>query len=450
LQSRKLSGRGDILPNGHDLTIGLNPVNPKPEGNEVGASFDGLMDEVMIFNRALSAEEVQALFDSQKAAGDGLAPATAEQARLKEKWRKELGEVQNGFLLANDREPAEFVGRILESLDKPGGTSPSALAVQAKRMETRTRELVRAGALESAAALNFGMWSARFDPNDRGADGPARTDNQAGGVPGPGGLVLYLPFDSPPTNGVVLDASGTGNHGRAIGAKWVPEGRFGGAFHFSITNLTDRIVVPSSDSLDVQQITVSAWIKSPDSDGFWNRIVDKDWRKGYCLSLGGDYKGKGPRAKLCLEVQGSWIDYDQTLGDNQWHHVAGTFDGKFLRIYVDGKETSKPAANGKPISKNNWDLCVGNSVVDYGTGEFLAFDGLIDEVRVYNRALSAEEIKALATATQAGAGATTPSAPEVTAKPAAERLKQIKELYDQGLINKEDYERKVKEILNSL
>ena len=46
-------------------------------------------------------------------------------------------------------------------------------------------------------------------------------------------------------------------------------------------------------------------------------------------------------------------------------------------------------------------------VVDYGTGEFLAYDGLIDEVRIYNRALSAEEIKALATANQCRSGAHT-------------------------------------------
>ena len=58
----------------------------------------------------------------------------------------------------------------------------------------------------------------------------------------------------------------------------------------------------------------------------------------------------------------------------------------------------------RPLSKNSWDLCIGNSVMDDGTGEFLAYDGLIDEVRIYNRALSAAEIKLLATATQAGSG----------------------------------------------
>jgi hypothetical protein len=453
LQSRKLSGRGDILPNGHDLTIGLNRVNPKPEGNEVGASFDGLMDEVMIFNRALSAEEVQALFDSQKTAGDGFAPATAEQAKLKEKWRKPLEDARRDFLSTNDRESAEIVGKILDSLEQPGGLSPTALADYARKLENATRALVRRGALESASVMNRPAWEARLEPGP-GLDGPSTgLQRRAGGNPGPDGLVLHLSFDTPPQDGSVRDASGAGNHGRITGARWVAAGKQGGACQFSITNLTDCIVIPASDTLDVGRFTVAAWIKTRDSDGFWNLILDKDWRKGFNFFVGGDWQeNKTWRGRLGLNVCGKCTCSDDSVADDQWHHVAGTFDGKTQKLYVDGVEQrDKNDQHTGPIPKNNWDLCVGNSVVDYGTGEFLAFDGLIDDVRVYNRALSAEEIKALATATQAGADAATPSAPEATAKPAtAERLKQVKSLFDQGLISKEDYDRKVKEILNSL
>jgi hypothetical protein len=86
-----------------------------------------------------------------------------------------------------------------------------------------------------------------------------------------------------------------------------------------------------------------------------------------------------------------------------------------------------------------------------GTGEFLAYDGLIDEVRIYNRALSSDEIKALANGTQAGVDVLPAPPADNNAKPdAAERLKKVKSLYDQGLINKEDYDKKVKEIMDSL
>jgi hypothetical protein len=96
-------------------------------------------------------------------------------------------------------------------------------------------------------------------------------------------------------------------------------------------------------------------------------------------------------------------------------------------------------------------LCVGNNVIEDAGGEFLAYDGLIDEVRIYNRALSADEIKLLATATQAGVDVVPAPPSDNNAKPdAAERLKKVKSLYDQGLINKEDYDKKVKEIMDSL
>jgi RNA polymerase sigma factor (sigma-70 family) len=57
---------GSVPSNDHDLTIGINLVDPNPQYNEVGASFDGLIDEPMMFNRALSAGEIKFLFNSQR------------------------------------------------------------------------------------------------------------------------------------------------------------------------------------------------------------------------------------------------------------------------------------------------------------------------------------------------------------------------------------------------
>ncbi|HEY3762820.1 MAG TPA: sigma-70 family RNA polymerase sigma factor [Verrucomicrobiae bacterium] len=57
---------GSVPSNSHDLTIGINLIDPNLKFNEVGASFDGLMDEPMMFNRALSANEIKFLFNSQR------------------------------------------------------------------------------------------------------------------------------------------------------------------------------------------------------------------------------------------------------------------------------------------------------------------------------------------------------------------------------------------------
>jgi len=127
------------------------------------------------------------------------------------------------------------------------------------------------------------------------------------------------------------------------------------------------------------------------------------------------------------------------------------YDGQTLHSYLDGYGPSGPAKTPGPLKKSTWDLCIGNSVVDYGTGEFIAFDGLIDEVRIYNRALSPDEIMALAKATKAGVDVLPAPPADTSTKPdTATRLKQLKSLFDQGLINKEDYDKKVKEIMESL
>jgi DNA-directed RNA polymerase subunit RPC12/RpoP len=367
----------------------------------------------------------------------------------KEKWSKALNDAVRDFQNNNDQESANFASGILASLDQPGGMSPAALAAAGQRMNDRVRELVHRGALESGASLNWAAWSVLFQ-SGYAPNGPPNPNHRTGGAPGPGGLVLYLPFDKPDKDGVIHDESGAGNDGHVFGAQWVPDGKFGGAYHFSLTNLTDRIVIPNSDTLNPDYITVAAWIKAADKDGFWNRILDKDWRNGFCLSLGGDYKGKAHRGKLVFESSAGQVETGPAFDDNRWHHVAITFDGKMISAFIDGVGQSHPVRSPGPLKRSAWDLCIGNSVVDYGTGEFIAFDGLIDEVRIYNRALSADEIKLLATATRTGANIL-PLPADAAGKPdAATRLKTLKSLYDQGLINKDDYDKKVKEIMDSL
>ncbi|HEX5397671.1 MAG TPA: hypothetical protein VFY06_01300, partial [Verrucomicrobiae bacterium] len=170
-------------------------------------------------------------------------PTPEQQAvKLKEKWTKALTEAVQDFQNNNDQQSVQFVSGILTSLEQPGGMSPTALAADGQRMKDRVRELARHGALESAAGLNWAQWQVLNQPGP-GAGGPPNPNHKTGGTPGPGGLVLYLPFDKPDDNGVVRDESGAGNDGHVFGAQWVPDGKFGGAYQFHVTNLTDRIVI---------------------------------------------------------------------------------------------------------------------------------------------------------------------------------------------------------------
>jgi hypothetical protein len=382
-------------------------------------------------------------------------PPESEAAQLKEQWHTALSEVQHEFQNNNDRESADWLGTILDSLDQPGGMSVAAQAANGAKMKARVRELVRKGALESAAkveSLQLLLIKAT------GAANPNHPETKTGGKPGPGGLVLYLPFDRTDENGTVRDESGAGNDGRVSSAKWVAAGRFGGAYQFSLTNLTDRIVIPNSDTLNPDFITLAAWIKTSDQGGIWSRILDKVWENGYCLSTGGDNRfapfGKSFRGDVVFDAN-CWKVSERSVDDGRWHHVAGAYDGKEGRIYVDGVECARKTfringedrpmpANRRPgaLSKNTWNLCVGNSVDDEVV---MAFDGMIDEVRIYNRALSADEIKLLAQANHAGVDIVPAPSTDSSGKPdAAARLKKLQSLYEQGLIIKASSRRKEK------
>lgn len=211
------------------------------------------------------------------------------------------------------------------------------------------------------------------------------------------GLVLYFPFNKPAEEGRIIDMSGCSNHGRLKGAVWTPQGAIGGAYQFDIKRKTDRIVVADSNSLDCKIMTVSVWVQTDDNDEHWNRIIDKNWKRGFVVGLGGDWQGKQFRGKVCFEAgENASIGSDRPVSDNKWHHIIARYDGETMVLFIDGvkQQAQKKLNTGIPL--NNYDVGIGNEHPGYNdTVEFLAFNGLIDELRVYNRALSDKEIAAL-------------------------------------------------------
>jgi len=171
------------------------------------------------------------------------------------------------------------------------------------------------------------------------------------------------------------------------------EGKFGRAV--PLDGKSEGVSVAHYNALKSKRITIAAWIKQRRFTDRWQNIVRKEdgGPKGgiYFLELGQEFGKRGiwfgaviggKFHTKCTEIEGSRI------ADGSWHHVAGSFDGENIRIYLDGSELQHWPVRGEMSLQGQSELQIG-----YWGPEW--FDGSIDEVRIYNRGLSADEIRLL-------------------------------------------------------
>jgi len=187
---------------------------------------------------------------------------------------------------------------------------------------------------------------------------------------------------------VVADASGNANHGTVVGTvAWTTQGRFGNALVFNGTNT--RIAVTDAASLDLSIAgTIGAWVKL-DALNQWHGVIAKgsanrDSAHNYGLEI------TDTNRVICILGDGtSSIDVQSTVTvvAGQFFHLACTWDGSTLSLFIDGvlnastAQTLTPAANTAPLF-----------IGQFG-GNADRLRGTIDEVRIHNRALSAAEIQ---------------------------------------------------------
>jgi RNA polymerase sigma factor (sigma-70 family) len=213
------------------------------------------------------------------------------------------------------------------------------------------------------------------------------------------GLVLYFSFDNIRRGSdgtTIIDDSGAGNHG-IFKAGMFSAGKFGQAFECIARNKQEGIVVKDSNSLDLDVVTVAAWVKTSQMDDQWNRILDKGWLSAYNLCLGGEYRGQRCQNKTTFECAGCSITSKTLVVDGKWHFIAGTYDGQTQKLYIDGKlDNQWKTEKTVPMKHNDVDIHIGSlAVPEAPPYNEPFFDGLIDEIRLYNRVLSDEEVQEL-------------------------------------------------------
>ena len=203
---------------------------------------------------------------------------------------------------------------------------------------------------------------------------------------GPPGLVGAWSFDE--TSGAqVADASGRSNHGTVSGATRVPDGRFGRALSFD--GVDDWVTVADAASLDLTTgMTLEAWVNPAATGGTWRTAMLKEHGGTLAYGLYARGGGNGPAAHVNA---GSDVGAagPSVLPAGTWTHVAATYDGAMVRLYVGGAQVATRAVTGALATSSGALRFGGNGV---WAGEF--FSGRLDELRVYDRALTAAEVAA--------------------------------------------------------
>lgn len=217
-------------------------------------------------------------------------------------------------------------------------------------------------------------------------------------VPSRADLILHYEGDNSS-----LDSSGYGHDGAlGNGATYAP-GRIGQAFSFDGTD--DFLAGPVIPQINPTSFSIALWVKGApeggnrllaDSSHGGTRAGSVNW-EGFALQLIGNN-----RVDFAFGNGSTFPHVTSTsvVADNTFHHVAATFDGSLMSMYVDGSLenttnfTGTPMVSGRPFRLGNHDQLTSR-----------ALNGLLDDVRLYNDVLTAGEVRNLANVPEPNTGA---------------------------------------------
>lgn len=210
------------------------------------------------------------------------------------------------------------------------------------------------------------------------------------------GLMVHYPF-----SGNANDSSGHNTHGEVFGPSLTKDRNNEDSSAYYFDGVDDFIRVKNSPILDLtNSITISVWAKGVGT-GTRNEVsicglVSKGPVEPYGLGL-----DDGDRVLFRIVSTNNWYEVLKTnfsIDSTQWNHYIGVFEaGKSVRMYINGKEIfNNNSSIPQSIDPSDYDLWIGaraHSETPYFPKYY--FKGIIDEVRIYNRALSLKEIKSL-------------------------------------------------------
>ena len=208
------------------------------------------------------------------------------------------------------------------------------------------------------------------------------------------GLRLWMLLDESAGATAFTDISGNGNDGACLGNTCPTAGvggHIGTALQFD--GVDDYITIPDDPTLDLTLFTVGAWVMPTEAKDNWQPIIIKETNEVEGRNYGLYIHPVGMRAHFSFQANDcvSYQSYDSVgaLILNQWNHVLMTYDGAHFKLYLNGLLDS----NIDIVSS----VCQNNASVKIGgvPGAYTRFVGRIDDVVVYNHALSGDQVRAL-------------------------------------------------------
>jgi Concanavalin A-like lectin/glucanases superfamily len=288
-------------------------------------------------------------------------------------------------------------------------------------LEVAKKQLTTQGKVDEAVELkneiervrtSAEVTAAEFVLTSASVDSPPKTNKVAKVIAGPqrvdplkslrDSLVLYYSFDRD-EGGSVTDKSGKNNRGVVEGAEWVEKGKVGGAYKFS--GGPDRIITSSRAIRKSSADSIAVWFYAyrfnpNDENTIFGISAPRGVNDGvfsYRIGLGRP-NGMGPDYAVGF-TPGSWCRDNSAapavsdIREKRWYHVVGVYNRGKIQLFVDGQGQKKVQFSLGPTPESTALIgCIGNSV---GMFESRGFNGIIDELMFFDRALTDAEVKSI-------------------------------------------------------
>ncbi len=183
------------------------------------------------------------------------------------------------------------------------------------------------------------------------------------------------------------DSSGNGNNGTISGSPNWLAGKLGGALQFNGTDCYINAGNGTSLNQFTNEISITFWLKTPGFTTTFATVISKGdgaWRMG--RNAGGNVLHMGYTGT-------NYFDGSKTVTDNEWHHCAGIYNGTTATIYVDGVADTTNTATVQIPNGGTYNVLIGQN--EQQTGRYLT--GTLDDVRLYKKALTVEELQLVMT-----------------------------------------------------